>query len=89
MEFAIENEDYKRFERFVSAHNLTRDAALRAVLIKGMEAYWPQQLADMVSDYSRLQTRMEEYKRDNDLLTRMYTQNYELEKLLKEKLGAP
>jgi hypothetical protein len=89
LEFTIGNEDYKLFERFASTHHLTRDAALRAVLIRGMEAYWPQQLAETLSDYSRLRVRMEQFKRDNDLLNKMHSQNCELERLLKEKPRAP
>ncbi|MDG7016550.1 MAG: hypothetical protein JRM82_04150, partial [Nitrososphaerota archaeon] len=63
---------------------LTQHEALRTVLIKGMGAYWPQQMADMVNDYSRLGKRLEEYRKDNDVLNRMYSQNFELEKLLKQ-----
>jgi hypothetical protein len=89
MEFTIGNEDYKLFERFALNHHLTRDAALRAVLIEGMEAYWPQQLTEMLSDYSRLGERLEQFKKDNDLLNKMYSQNFELENLLKEKPRPP
>jgi len=87
LEFPVETEDFKRFERFVSTHGLNQDEALREVLIKGMESYWPQQMAGMVSDYSRLEKRLEEYKKDNDVLNRIYTQNFELEKLLKEMVS--
>lgn len=47
-----------------------------------MEAYWPQQLADMYNDYPHLEKRIEEYRRDNDVLNRIYSQNLELKKLL-------
>ncbi|MDE1852773.1 MAG: hypothetical protein KGI38_03375 [Thaumarchaeota archaeon] len=84
LEFAIDDEDYRRFEKLVDSQRLTRDEALRTVLIKGMQAYWPQQLADMVSDHARLKERIEQYKKDNDLLNKMYSQNFEFKKLLSQ-----
>ena len=84
MEFAIDDEDYRHFEKLVDSQPFTRDEALRTVLIKGMQAYWPQQLADMVNDNARLKERIEQYKKDNDLLNKMYSQNFELKKLLSQ-----
>lgn len=84
MEFAIDDEDYKRFEKLASARHLPQDEALRVVLVEGMQAYRPQQLADMVNDYSQLKRRIEEYRKDNDVLNRMYSQNFELKKLLSQ-----
>lgn len=84
MEFAIDDEDYIRFEKLMAARQVTPDQALRIVLVNGMQAYWPQQLAEMVGNYAQLKLRIEEYKRDNDLLNEMYSQNYEIKKLLSQ-----
>jgi len=53
-----------------------------------MEAYWPQRLAEMVDDYERLEKRIEEYKKDNELLSGIRSQNLELRQLLERKKGA-
>lgn len=85
MEFVIDDKDYKRFEKFVSDGGLERGEALRLVLIKGMQAYWPQQLAEMASGYTQLKIRIEEYRRDNEILNSMHSQNFELRELLSQK----
>lgn len=47
-----------------------------------MSRYWPQQLAFMETDYGELRKRFEEYSRDNDVLSRIHSQNIELRELL-------
>ena len=82
VEFSVGSEDYKRFEQFAVAHRLTQDDALRAVLIDGINRYWPLQLAYMEKDYPELEKRFKEYGRDNEVLRKIYSQNHELGKLL-------
>ena len=82
VEFSVDGKDYERFERFATARHLTRDDALKAVLIEGMKRYWPQQLAFMENDYSGLKKRFEEYSRDNEILGEIYSQNQELRRLV-------
>jgi hypothetical protein len=82
VEFEVDRDDYRRFKGFAESRHLPRDDALRAVMIKGMEAYWPQQLAYMVNNHEELKKLLEEYNRDNDLLRSIYSQNNELRKLL-------
>jgi len=57
---------------------------LRQVLVKGMRTYWPQQLAEMVSDYESSKKRIEEYKRDNEVLERIQSQTLKLKRLVSE-----
>ena len=87
VEFSVDSEDYKRFEQFAVAHRLTQDDALRAVLIEGINRYWPQQLAYMEKDYSELEKRFKEYSGDNEVLRNIYSQNHELGKLLEAEKG--
>ena len=82
LEFAIDGEDYKRFESFAAVHHLSQDDALRSVLIAGMKRYWPQQLAHMETDYDDLKETLEDYTRDNEILGRIDSQNNELKALL-------
>ena len=84
VEFEVDRVDYTRFEKFVESEHLTPDEALRAALTKGMEAFWPQQLASMVDSYEELGGRLEEYNRDNNLLRRIHSQNNELARLLEQ-----
>lgn len=57
---------------------------MRQVLVKGMQTYWPQQLAEMVSDYESLKKRIEEYRRDNEVLERIQSQTLELKRRVSE-----
>ncbi|MDE1853966.1 MAG: hypothetical protein KGI38_09535 [Thaumarchaeota archaeon] len=82
MEFEVDGGTYKRFEGFARTHYVSRDEALRIVLVKGMEAYWPQRFAYMVADYEALKGRFEAYSRDNVILRRIYSRNSELKQLL-------
>ena len=83
LEFLVDGEDYRRFERFTEQHQMTRDEALRAVLVEGVKEYWPQQLAYMEANYGVLKERLEEYSKDNGTLRRIYSQNEDLRKLLR------
>jgi hypothetical protein len=84
LEFKVDREDYERFKRFAVVRCLTLDEALRAALVEGMNRYWSQQLAQIESGYTGLKQRLEEYRRDNETLNRIFSQNYELRRLLGE-----
>lgn len=82
LEFPVDSGDYERFVKFVTAGGTGKNEALRLVLTKGMETYWPRQMAAMASDYERLKHSIERYRRDNEILNRLYSQNSELKKVL-------
>ena len=77
-----DHEGYLLFEKFASGLHLQPDEALRRVLVKGMKTFRSQQFADMVEDYESWKRPFEEYKRDNEVLARLNSQNIELAKLL-------
>lgn len=91
VEITIDDRTYPLFEKFARLQNLEQDEALRQVLIRGMRSFQSQQLADMVEDYESLKKQFEDYKRDHDVLTRIFSQNRELAALLnaaKQEKGA-
>ncbi|MDG6920476.1 MAG: hypothetical protein JRN59_03010 [Nitrososphaerota archaeon] len=82
VEFSVNREDYERFERLSASRHLDKENALRVVLTEGIDRYWPLQLAFMEKDYAELKKSFEEYRRDNVVLRKIYSQNNELRKLL-------
>jgi len=84
VEIATDEEGYRLFEKFASHHNLEQNEALRQVLSRGKQSYFPQQLAEMVSGYESLKKRILEYKKDNEVLERIHSQTLELKRLISE-----
>lgn len=80
----MEGESYARFEKFATNHHLEQNEALRQVLLRGKQSYFPQQMAEIVSDYESLKKRIVEYKKDNEVLERIHSQTLELKGLVNE-----
>jgi tRNA 2-selenouridine synthase SelU len=82
VEITVDDKSYLLFESFASAEHLDQGEALRHVLLKGMRSFQSQQLADMVEDYEALKQPFEEYKRDHEVLARLFSRNRELKAIL-------
>lgn len=89
MKLTIGSGEYQRFEAFASREDLGKNEALRRVLVKGMQSFRPQQMAELLEEYSDLRQRVVEYRKDNAVLRKMRLQNQELTALLAkaERLG--
>ena len=82
VEITVNGRNCLRLEELATLQHLGQEEVLRQVLEKGMKSFNSQQLADVVEEYEWLKERFEEYKRDHEVLARLYSQNRELRALL-------
>jgi len=84
VEFTVDRSDYSSLEKLTTEEGVTRDEAIRIVLIEGMRAYRSRRIAEMISDYTYLEKRIQEYRNDNAALNRLYDYNSSLKRLFGE-----
>ena len=84
LEAFLDKSTYEQFRDYVMKNCLSESDAIVKILERGMANYWLLEFKQMKANYMRIKKLFEEFKRDNDLLKAMQTENERLKNILEK-----
>jgi len=84
LEAFLDKSTYERFRDYVMKNRLSESDAVVKILERGMANYWLFEFKQMKESYMHLKRLFEEFKKDNELLKAMQTENERLKNILEK-----